>query len=191
MAQKFNLEDYEPVHERLKKFYAACPDGRVLTNITIDSHDNGIVYCLATVYRDADEQARGLPLATGWASETRGDGYVNKTSHVENGETSAIGRALANCHLLLAGDKRPSREEMEKVQRNGKPAVDLAGEIATKITDEELKAALRTMVSGKKWTIPDCHSFCQTREWDNAKIMTDLLAYKQNMVADAFSGEAV
>ncbi|HPU86655.1 MAG TPA: hypothetical protein PLE60_15105, partial [Candidatus Latescibacteria bacterium] len=73
-------------------------------------------------------------------------------------------------------------------QKNRKP-VDLAGEIATRITDEELKDALRAMVSDKRWSIPECHSFCQTREWDNAKIMTDLLAHKQNMVAEAFHGE--
>lgn len=188
--QKFNLEEYEPVAERLKRFYAIYPDGRILTAIS-ESKEAGTVMCRATVYMNAEEQRADLPLATGWASETRGEGYVNKTSHVENCETSAIGRCLANCHLLLAGDKRPSREEMEKVQRGGKPVVDLAGEIATKITDEELKDALRTMVSDERWSIPECHSFCQTREWDNAKIMTDLLAHKQNMVAEAFHGEAV
>jgi hypothetical protein len=89
-----------------------------------------------------------------------------------------------------AGTIDDDNQPLPDDQKNRKPA-DLAGEIATRITDGELKDALRTMVSDKRWSIPECHSFCQTREWDNAKIMTDLLAYKQNMVADLFSGEAV
>jgi hypothetical protein len=58
-------------------------------------------------------------LSTGWAFEREGDGMVNQTSHLENCETSAIGRALAN--ITIHGDKRPSREEMEKVQRGPQP----------------------------------------------------------------------
>jgi hypothetical protein len=57
-------------------------------------------------------------ISTGWAEEVRGQGNVNKTSHVENCETGAVGRALANAGMaggLL--EKRPSREEMGKVQR--------------------------------------------------------------------------
>jgi hypothetical protein len=65
-------------------------------------------------------------IATGYAEEVRGAGNVNRTSHVENCETSAIGRALANCGMAGSDmTKRPSREEMSKVQRtsNG-PAVE-------------------------------------------------------------------
>jgi hypothetical protein len=65
-------------------------------------------------------------IGTGYAEEVRGAGNVNRTSHVENCETSAIGRALANCGMAGSDmSKRPSREEMSKVQRtsNG-PAVE-------------------------------------------------------------------
>jgi hypothetical protein len=60
------------------------------------------------------EDAR--PTAIGHAEEIVGASPVNRTSALENGETSAIGRALANCNFASLG-KRPSREEMEKVQR--------------------------------------------------------------------------
>jgi len=57
-------------------------------------------------------------IATGWAEEVRGQGNVNKTSHVENCETGAVGRALANAGMAGSDvHKRPSREEMGKVQR--------------------------------------------------------------------------
>jgi hypothetical protein len=63
----------------------------------------------------------GVVVATGHAEEIRNQGNVNKTSHVENCETSSLGRCLANfpmhnfCGTSL--DKRPSREEMQKVER--------------------------------------------------------------------------
>jgi hypothetical protein len=57
-------------------------------------------------------------IATGYAEEVRGAGNVNRTSHVENCETSAVGRALANAGMAGSDvSKRPSREEMAKVQR--------------------------------------------------------------------------
>jgi hypothetical protein len=57
-------------------------------------------------------------IATGWAEEIRGQGNVNKSSHVENAETSSLGRALANAGLSGSDfTKRPSREEMAKVVR--------------------------------------------------------------------------
>jgi hypothetical protein len=73
----------------------------------------------------------GVVIATGHAEEVRGQGNVNRTSHVENCETSSLGRCLSNfpVHNFAGSDytKRPSREEMSKVQRqttsNG-PAVE-------------------------------------------------------------------
>jgi hypothetical protein len=59
-----------------------------------------------------------LCIATGYAEEVRGAGNVNRTSHVENCETSAVGRALANAGMAGTDvNKRPSREEMSKVER--------------------------------------------------------------------------
>jgi hypothetical protein len=62
-----------------------------------------------------------VPTATGYAQEIRSDRGVNSTSFVENCETSAIGRALANCGYATHG-KRPSREEMSKVSRAENPS---------------------------------------------------------------------
>jgi hypothetical protein len=106
---KFNLDDYDPVESRIAKFYEAHPDGRILTEMKSDP--NNLTTC---VFR-ADLYIGETLKAQGWAYEKDGEGYVNKTSHVENCETSAIGRALANAGYQ--GSKRPSREEMQKVQR--------------------------------------------------------------------------
>nr|HQU93734.1 hypothetical protein [Pyrinomonadaceae bacterium] len=56
------------------------------------------------------------PSCTGHAFEIRGQGYVNTTSFIENGETSAVGRALANLGFKIENGIA-SREEMQKVER--------------------------------------------------------------------------
>src|SRR3989304_4153874 len=91
MEHKFNLDDYRTVQERITEFWQRFPTGRLTTDHIGDIGD--IVVFRASAYRDA---ADPQPAATGYAFEVRGDGFVNKTSHVENCETSAIGRSLAN-----------------------------------------------------------------------------------------------
>ncbi len=109
---RFNLEEYEPVEDRLEKFHKQHKEGRVITEMVGYTDDRGVFK--ASLYRDFEEEK---PWATGYAEETRGQGgLVNDTSHLENCETSAIGRALANAGYAPKG-KRPSREEMQKVNR--------------------------------------------------------------------------
>lgn len=110
MAQ-FNLEDYETVEQRLERFWADHPEGRVLTEI--EHRDERSFIVRAAVYFNREDE---IPVASGFAEEIIGQGPVNKTSALENCETSAIGRALANCNYSGAKN-RPSREEMEKVAR--------------------------------------------------------------------------
>jgi hypothetical protein len=73
------------------------------------------------VFESSADQAANLVKATGFAFEIDGTMGANKTSALENCETSAIGRALANAGF--SGNKRTSREEMEKVARGVTPAV--------------------------------------------------------------------
>jgi hypothetical protein len=107
------FEDYVPVAERLEKFYERFPDGRITTSIVEHNLESGFVLMRAEVYRSPDDAA---PAATGHAFEVRGESYVNKTSYIENAETSSVGRALA---MLGFEVKRgiASREEMKKTTR--------------------------------------------------------------------------
>jgi hypothetical protein len=106
----FNLDDYEPVASRLDRFLKAHPDARVITDLVHYLADVAVFKC--ELWLD------GEIIATGWAEEIRGQGNVNKTSHLENCETGAVGRALANAGLSGSDfSKRPSREEMGKVVR--------------------------------------------------------------------------
>ena len=113
----FNLDDYEPVATRLARWLEATSgQPRVLTEMV----HRGDGWCVFKAELWVDNTL----ISTGWAEEHVTDRGVNSTSHVENCETSAVGRALANCGFAGSDPaKRASREEMTKVQRmGGQPA---------------------------------------------------------------------
>lgn len=135
----FNLADYETVDQRIRRFYADHPTGRITTElVSADGAPGSTRWVVkASVWRGdrggvvvdnekpISEMVHSLDLApdgTGYAFELDGTGMANKTSALENCETSAIGRALAN--IGYSGDKRASREEMAKAAAG--PVVDEA-----------------------------------------------------------------
>ena len=107
----FNLDDYETVEERLVKYWKDHPDGQIHTKLLESTASRFIVE--ASIYRT---EADSRPWTTGLAEETVQGRGVNATSALENCETSAIGRALANAGYATKG-KRASREEMTKVAK--------------------------------------------------------------------------
>ncbi len=89
----FDMKDYVDVAERIRAFYERYPEGSIQTEMVRLEGD--MVVFRATVFRDREDPNP----TTGWAYEREGVGYVNKTSFIENCETSAIGRALANLNF--------------------------------------------------------------------------------------------
>jgi hypothetical protein len=122
----FNLEDYETVEERLIKFWKDHPDGQIHTKLLDQTSGRFIVE--ASIFRT---EADSRPWTTGLAEETVQGRGVNATSALENCETSAIGRALANAGYATKG-KRASREEMVKVAKGNE----------VKATIDEVKAKM-------------------------------------------------
>ena len=109
----FNLDNYETVEDRLKAFWKDNPKARINTEIVHMTDDGTCVTVRAEIYK-MEVDAR--PVTTGIAQETKGQGgFANKDAWVENCETSAIGRALANWLYQGSTKPRPSREEMSKV----------------------------------------------------------------------------
>ena len=137
----FNLDDYEPVASRLDRFLKAHPDARVITDLVHYLSD--IAVFKAELWLD------GEIIATGWAEEIRGQGNVNKTSHLENCETGAVGRALANAGLSGSDfTKRPSREEMQKVQRmspSGDGTITESSNLASEKQQNMIRAVCKSM----------------------------------------------
>ena len=137
----FNLADYEPVEVRLEKFIKDYPDFRISTELEVVEASRYIVK--AYLFKTSQDS---IAWATGYAEETVSSRGVNQTSALENCETSAIGRALANAGYAPKG-KRPSREEMSKVAPNH-PAL--------KVVKQEIKPAPQDIKDGDTdyWTTP-------------------------------------
>jgi len=138
--------DYVSVAERLSKFYERCPEGRIVTSIVQHDIETGFVLMRAEVFRKSDDAS---PSATGHAFEVRGESYVNKTSYVENAETSSVGRALA---MLGFEVKRgiASREEMQKTVRGEqkpgpRPVAPATEAVPVASLDKTIMGALETL----------------------------------------------
>ena len=83
-------KDYAEVPQRIKAFRMCYPNGSITTDI-LEMVD-GIVTMKATVCNE-----EGKVIGTGLAQEKESSSYINKTSYIENCETSAVGRALGMC----------------------------------------------------------------------------------------------
>jgi hypothetical protein len=149
----FNLDDYETVEERLVKYWKDHPDGQIHTKIVEASASRFIVE--ASIFRT---EADLRPWTTGLAEETVQGRGVNATSALENCETSAIGRALANAGYATKG-KRASREEMGKVAAASKVKANI----------EEVKAK---MADTSKEYVPVAKADDPWTTWEAAPVQT-------------------
>ncbi len=157
----FDLSDYEPVASRLDRFLKAHPDARVITDLVHYSGDFAVFKAELWL----DDQI----IATGWEEEVRNSSHINKTSHLANAETGALGRALANAGLSGSDfNKRPSREEMQKVVRmQGDTQVtensNLASDKQLNMIRAVCKSMGRTVPAGiQGWSKKEASAFIDT-----------------------------
>lgn len=104
-------KDYAEVNQRIKAFRMIYPCGTILTEML--QNENGICIFKASVY-DGTKL-----LATGTAYEKEGSTFINKTSYIENCETSAVGRALGMCGFGI-DTSIASAEEVQNAIANQK-----------------------------------------------------------------------
>ena len=105
-------KEYAEVNQRIKAFRSLCPGGAILTEML--SCENGVCIFKASVY---DEDMRIL--GTGTAYEKEGSSFINKTSFIENCETSAVGRALGMCGFGIDTSIASSEEVQNAILNQG------------------------------------------------------------------------
>lgn len=84
-------KEYAEVNQRIKAFRMVYPEGSIYTEMI--SNKDGVCVFKATVHANGDHITNNL-LGTGHAYEKESSSFINKTSFIENCETSAVGRAL-------------------------------------------------------------------------------------------------
>ena len=113
-------KEYAEVNQRIKAFRSVFPEGSIVTEML--SNESGVCIFRATVLN-----ADGAVLGTGTAYEKESASFINKTSYIENCETSAVGRALGICGFGI-DTSVASYEEVQNAinnQHKTKPASQL------------------------------------------------------------------
>lgn len=138
----FNLQDYEDVAARIKRFRETYDSGRIVVDVISHDVKEGVILCEASIYRYGEDT---LPAAVDIAIGIRDTFPVNmRKFYAEDTSTSAIGRAIG---LLLGSDKRPTRQDMARVDapkpatiKESQPDDDLwLVETYTSVTGEQTK----------------------------------------------------
>jgi len=129
-------KDYAMVVERVKEFNSRYPDGQILTEIV--SNIDGVV-----IFK-AHAVVNGVILGTGHAQEREGSSNINKTSHIECAETSAIGRCLAFGIGLMPDGSIASYEEIEtaKIQQAELGEKERLFTLSTELLSQQLWTAI-------------------------------------------------
>ena len=110
----FKGKNYVMVDQRVMAFRRLFPEGFIRTELV--SNSDGV--CVMKAVVGINDQTGENVLATGWAYEKEQSSYINKTSYIENCETSAVGRALGFLGLGIEGGAICSAEELANAINN-------------------------------------------------------------------------
>ena len=131
-------KEYAEVNQRIKAFRMVYPEGKIITQLLKD--ENGVCTFKASIYSDAT-----TILATGHAQEKEDSTFINKTSYIENCETSAVGRALGMCgfgidvSVASAEEVQNAIENQKVTEEDAKNYVFNFGKYSGKSFEEVLK----------------------------------------------------
>ena len=181
-------KDYAEVNQRIKAFRMVYPQGCIQTHMV--SNENGIC-----VFRANITTENGVLLATGTAYEKENSTFINKTSYIENCETSAVGRALGMCGFGIdtsiasaeevqnaMNNQEPTQEEAEQYQltfgkHNGKTIRELPEEyidwLIGKSDDEYLLKCIE-LITGKRKLTEEEQKQATDMQVELLKLMTEL-----------------
>lgn len=175
-------KEYAEVNQRIKAFRMVEPDGAIIPEIV--KLENGTCVMKVTIL-----DGNGKVLAVGHAYENEGSTFINKTSYIENCETSAVGRALGMCGFGI-DTSVASYEEVANAMENQKPKKQDKKEEQTKVEVMTLEKAKATTfeIKGKVCKVGACSN--EQLFWlrDNAKDEELLEAVKLVLMDKAKTG---
>ena len=194
---KYNIDNYELVEDRLKKFWKDNPNARINTDVVGNSDDGTMVIVKAELFINKEDT---LPIATGLAQETKGlGGFANNEAWLENCESSAIGRALANWKYQGSKKPRPTQEEMKKVIANDDVGTEKApdppkkkqvtqenGKSHSEISEVELKKLVFEMCDKDKKFAEACWKNSLDRTKLKDKTLTDNVGEWEKYTVEMF-----
>lgn len=161
-------KDYIPVNERIKAFRYIYPKGQILTEII--GLENGICTIKASAY---DEE--GHLLGTGHAQEKETSSFINKTSYIENCETSAVGRCLGMLGIGLDNgfasyEEVANAKKQQEDAKNEKISNDQWKTLNRFYSKEEIKAMYQELGITKGQDIPQDYAVKKIEEyWQKSK----------------------
>ena len=133
---------YAEVNQRIKAFRMVYPTGSIQT--VMISNENGVCVFEARVgYRDL-EKGTVVTLANGHAYEKEGSTFINKTSYIENCETSAVGRALGMAGFGIDTSVASAEEVQNAILNQNKP---------DPVEKEMVEQALSETIDAAKWNM--------------------------------------
>ena len=159
-------KDYIPVNERIKAFRFIYPRGQILTEII--GLENGVCTMKAEVYDD-----NGKLLATGHGQEKEGSTFINKTSFIENCETSCIGRALGSLGIGLdngfASYEEVANAKVQQGENLDRKTIskDEWEKLKQMYSKDEIKAMYEELGITKGTDIPKEYFDKKKKEWDD------------------------
>lgn len=156
-------KEYIPVNERVKEFRVKYPELRIITELC--SLDENSVVMVAKIV----DKERNV-LATGYAQEDRNSSNINKTSYVENCETSAVGRALGMFGIGIDASMASADEVANAIERQ---------EALKKKVDKNAISALKLLAEEKGSDLAMILSYCELEmvedmnmeQWQNVMAM--------------------
>ena len=141
-------KEYAEVNQRIKAFRMCFPNGSISTEILALA--DGIVTMRATVCNE-----EGQVLGTGTAQEKETSSFINKTSYIENCETSAVGRALGMCGFGI-DTSVASFEEVQNAIRNQNKGEIICEECGAFVADTPKR-------NGELWLASDMKAYSEIK----------------------------
>ena len=140
-------KEYAEVNQRVKAFRMVYPKGYILPRMV--SNENGVCIFEANVGY-YDENGDCIQLSRGTAYEKEDSSFINKTSYIENCETSAVGRALGMAGFGIDTSIASAEEVANALENQNKKITEEQIEQITKLVSKEKFKAMLTYYKVKK-----------------------------------------